>query len=215
MKDCPVMWTSIHHEKIHHWRKMFVISNIILILICAFFYAGWYQESNKQVEVNTLQLQLKDYKVRNEILTVLRTKGIILNQGLDIADALMIQCRDKNIPIELGIAIMRRERGYDQLEISSAGARGLMQLLPETFDIINHRLKLGLPRSAIIDPIINIKFAVIHLADLIEEVKPRSKTIDEMWKNVLVRYSGNARGYPEAVVKMKKEYEVKFRDGEI
>jgi membrane-bound lytic murein transglycosylase MltF len=213
--SCPVMWTSVHQEQIHHWKKMLVITNFILISICILLYVGWVRETNKRIDVNSLQAQLRNYIVKNEILLVLRTKGNTLSQGLDIADALMVQCREKDIPVELGLAVMRRESSFDTVAMSNRGAKGLMQLLQKTFDNYNHNLKLGLRPSDIWDPIVNIKISMLHLSDLIAELKPKSKSQDELWKKVLVAYSGGEPGYPEAVRKTQREYEIRFRDGEI
>lgn len=215
MEKCPVMWTSKYEEMKHSLKRLLIITNTILILCCCFFFVEWYSMKSIPVEYRVLSLQLKNYRVKGEILAVLRTKGITLGQGLDIADALMTQCREKDIPVELGLAIMKKESDFNTQAISSMNAKGLMQLLVITYNNYNENLRLGLPKQAIFDPIVNIRISILHLSDLISEIKPKVKSDDELWKKVLIAYSGDARGYPEAVRKIQREYEVRFRDEEI
>lgn len=208
----PVMWTSVHQQERRRSRKFLIWSNLTLFIICIFLFLGWFGASHPQIEQNNLKQQVSHYKKKLEILSILRTKGISLSQGLDIADSLIVQSKKNGVPLELGIAIMQRESEYSVIAISNAKAIGLMQIMPKTFDDYNKNLHLGFSRSAAFDPVINIQISMLHLKDLIAENRPKAKSENELWKRVLNAYSSNAKGYPEAIRKSQKELEGRFKN---
>ncbi|ABV91899.1 putative lytic transglycosylase catalytic [Dinoroseobacter shibae DFL 12 = DSM 16493] len=70
----------------------------------------------------------------------------------------------------LALAIARRESEFDPAVVSPAGARGLMQLMPGTGELMAG--KLGEPFSAarlLSDPAQNVRFGAAYLDQLIEE----------------------------------------------
>lgn len=210
--DSPVMWRGTHVKELRRLKKSLIWSNFILFLLSAFMFFGWFGASRPPAEQNNLKQQVSYYKTKIEILSILRTKGISLSQGLDIADSLIIQSRKNGVPLELGIAIMQRESEYSVIAISNAKAIGLMQIMPKTFDDYNKNLHLGFSRSAAFDPVINIQISMLHLKDLIAENRPKAKSENELWKRVLNAYSSNAKGYPEAIRKSQKELEGRFKN---
>jgi soluble lytic murein transglycosylase len=70
----------------------------------------------------------------------------------------------------MNLAIARRESEFDPVVVSPAGARGLMQLMPGTGELM--AAKLGEPFSAgrlLSDPAQNVRFGSAYLEQLIEE----------------------------------------------
>jgi soluble lytic murein transglycosylase len=68
---------------------------------------------------------------------------------------------------ELALAIARRESEFDPSVMSGAGARGLMQLMPGTAEIVSRNLGLNYSvRRLITDPGYNARLGTAYLADL-------------------------------------------------
>ncbi len=78
-----------------------------------------------------------------------------------------------------------------------------MQLMPKTFDDYNKAFKMGLGRQAAFDPVTNIKIALLHLKDLINE----NKTLE----GALQSYSGGEKGYGKSVIKSSEELKEKLK----
>ena len=72
------------------------------------------------------------------------------------------------VSIELIYGIMSAESGFDELAVSSAGACGLMQLMPSTFVWLCDDLGLDASGSDIFDPHLNIRCGVRYIAHLQE-----------------------------------------------
>jgi len=200
-----VVWKSTYISSKRRWLKRLVIVNLVYLGIVGFGCLKFLEYKEKDVKIEKLATKYSDFKIRQEIFNILRLKGISLGQGMDIADVILTQSKELNIPVELCLAVIKKESQFDSNAISIKGAMGLMQLMPATFDIYNKSLKLGLTRQAAFDPIINIKIATYYIKDLLIEHKS-AKSEDELWKRVLTAYSGGAEKYSETVKKYKKEY---------
>ena len=71
---------------------------------------------------------------------------------------------------ELILAIIRQESEFDQKANSSAGARGMMQLMTYTAKLIAKQAKLPYVKSRLkTDPLYNIKLGSYYIAGLLEE----------------------------------------------
>lgn len=89
---------------------------------------------------------------------------------------------------ELLIAIMQKESGFRPTVQSRYGAQGLMQVVPRW-----HRDKLR-PSESLFDPEVNVRVG----ADVLEEYLAQAG--GDM-SSALKKYSGNARGYVNSVMK--------------
>jgi soluble lytic murein transglycosylase len=69
----------------------------------------------------------------------------------------------------LVMALIREESGFAPGAVSRAGARGLMQLMPQTAEQVSREYKLGLWPAPLESPDVNIRLGTIHLADLIRD----------------------------------------------
>lgn len=77
---------------------------------------------------------------------------------------------DPTVPIELALAIARRESEFDPVVVSGVGARGLMQLMPATAQEMAGDLDLPYSRDRLLtDPVYNATLGTAYLAELIAE----------------------------------------------
>jgi peptidoglycan lytic transglycosylase len=75
-----------------------------------------------------------------------------------------------NIDPMLLAGLVRQESGFDPEAVSSAGAAGLAQLLPETARKEARRLRLRYSRKRLFEPGYNLRLGAAHLAGLLEEM---------------------------------------------
>jgi len=66
--------------------------------------------------------------------------------------------------------LIRQESGFDAQAVSSAGALGLMQLLPKTARVEARDLRLRYSRQRLFDPGYNLRLGAAHLAGLLAEL---------------------------------------------
>jgi soluble lytic murein transglycosylase len=67
-------------------------------------------------------------------------------------------------------ALMREESGFAPRIISPAGAKGLMQLMPQTAEqTVRGRSARAVPTAPLEDPEVNIRVGTMHLADLLRD----------------------------------------------
>ncbi|MFP4568527.1 transglycosylase SLT domain-containing protein [Rhodosalinus sp.] len=73
------------------------------------------------------------------------------------------------VPTELALAIARRESEFDPSVVSGAGARGLMQVMPDTAREVAGRLGLGYDHDRLLsDWTFNAQLGTAYLAELVE-----------------------------------------------
>ena len=68
-------------------------------------------------------------------------------------------------------AVSRQESAFDPNAQSSAGARGLMQLMPDTARRTAKRFGLEFDLGRLLDPAYNTKLGAAHLGELMEDWK--------------------------------------------
>jgi len=74
-----------------------------------------------------------------------------------------------NVPQDLIYAVIRTESSFDEKANSSAGAVGLMQIMPDTFDWISKHMDESYAEGAIYQPESNIKCGTFYLSYLYEK----------------------------------------------
>ena len=65
---------------------------------------------------------------------------------------------ENNLSTDFVYAVIKCESGFHNDAVSSVGAKGLMQIMPDTFDWIHGRLRDDASYSDIFDPELNIKY---------------------------------------------------------
>lgn len=93
-----------------------------------------------------------------------------------------------SVPEEVIFSIIKTESGFDSNAVSRSGARGLMQLIPSTFDEIAERLHEYPDKNAVFDPETNIRFGTYYISLLYKSFKS--------WDTAIAAYNagiGNVR----------------------
>jgi len=96
-----------------------------------------------------------------------RDRGLLPAEIPAVADALVRAARREGLAPELVLAVIEVESGGDPFAVSSAGALGLMQLLPPTGRAVAR--DLGLPwrgPATLFDPVVNVELGTAYLGRL-------------------------------------------------
>lgn len=96
--------------------------------------------------------------------------GFVSNERLFPVVDLDFALPDEDVEHALVLAIARQESAFNPKAISSAGARGLMQLMPGTARVVARRNRLHYTRVSLTrDPEYNVRLGSSHLRELLTE----------------------------------------------
>ena len=145
-----------------------------------------------------------DMRAKFKLLEIIRTKPMSIGQALEVADVVFEESKHREIPISMVLAIINQESSFRNSAVSERGARGLMQLMPVTWNkyMDDPNLKKEIGNSHI--PTLNIRAGMAYLGDLTKKEKD--------WNKVLSIYvSGNKdiesnQVYIKQVFNKAKEY---------
>ena len=101
-------------------------------------------------------------------------------QKSDIKALIVDEARRQNFPAGLALAVARVESNFDPAAVSSAGARGVMQIMPATAEQV-----LGISRHRLYNPRVNVRAGIQFLNDLID-------TYNGRWDIALSHYNGGS-----------------------
>jgi hypothetical protein len=201
-----------HEEAIRKIKKRSF--NIHVLGICFTFLLSLFLTCGKVILKIEKDLAKQSYAIvkghviemeaKLKLLEILRTKPISIGHALEVADVVFDESRNREIPISVVLAIIDQESSYRNRVVSKKGARGLMQLMPGTWNqyMDDPKLKKEIENSHI--PTLNIRAGMAYLGDLIKKEKD--------WNKVLSIYvSGNKdiesnQHYIKQVFNRAKEY---------
>lgn len=120
--------------------------------------------------------------------------GVLIGIAWDLYDTAVLPykyqgyvtkyAKEYDVPAEIVFAVIKVESGFRAGVKSKAGAIGLMQLMPDTFEWLTGARHLGehLPTVMMYDPDVNIRYGTYYLRYL------KNKFGD--WSTVLAAYNG-------------------------
>ena len=107
------------------------------------------------------------------------------------------------LPAHFLFAIARQESAFNPRAISSAGARGLMQLMPGTARMVADRVRVKRPsREELLNPDVNVRLATHHLARLMRRYGGNRALVAAAYnagEQRVARWLKNADGMPTPV----------------
>lgn len=215
-KSTGVIWRESYERMKRKWFVKWVLTNCFYIILMGFL--GVALISEKAFVRDMVEKQgpaMENFKLKGAIYEVLRHKGISLGQGMDIAQIVVDQCRELDLPPGLVLAVMKNESGFTANAKSNKGAMGIMQVMPATWDEYVKKLKLGVSVQAAWDPLVNIKVATHILKDFYDSYKKKSRSEEEVWKLTLSAYNAGPNGgvqnkYVKDVTTVQKEMNKKI-----
>ncbi len=107
-------------------------------------------------------------KLAARVLERLRT-GLASKEITQVAVAVVTESRRAGLPVDLVLAVIQVESSGNTFAVSSAGALGLMQLLPATAEDVAQRIGFWWNGPAILfDPVLNVRLGVTYLGELVQ-----------------------------------------------
>jgi len=218
----PVIWRSAHEASKTTWRNWFLLTHLFYLLIIVSLGLSLFHDAKGRKSFTLQRQELEELKTKETLYSILRSKGVSLSQGLDIAEVTIQQSKKLNLPVSLILAVMRKESTFTPFALSSQNAMGLMQIHPATWEWFVKRLDLKLSVHAAFDPATNIMMATHILKDLYEYYKTTAKSESEIWEFALSAYYAGQNSlsqtgiteshirYVAEVNKFKEEYDKKF-----
>ena len=102
----------------------------------------------------------------------------------DYYDYIEKYSKEYDVPEEVICAVIKTESDFDCFAESSVGARGLMQMMPKTFEWLtgDEHLGEGLPFDMVFDPEVSIRYGAYYLRYLYNKFGN--------WDTVLAAYNG-------------------------
>jgi soluble lytic murein transglycosylase-like protein len=221
---CPVIWRWAHERLKRRWRNWFVLTHVFyLIFIASLAWSLFHDAEVRKIFIHQRE-EIEELKTKEVVYSILRSKGVSLSQGLDIAEVTIQQSKKMNIPVSLILAVMRKESTFTPFALSSQNAMGLMQIHPATWEWFVKKLNLKLSVHAAFDPATNIIMATHILKDLYIYYKKTSKSESGAWESALSAYYAGLNSFSQTGVteshiryvaevnKFKKEFDEKFEN---
>jgi len=151
------------------WIFHFICANLVYIIAII----GLLIIITKQRNTIPSSLHLKqieqEYRTKDRLYGILRTKGYSLGQGIDIVEAIVRKSKELELPLSLIMAVIDQESKFYPNARSHKGAQGLMQIMPFKWDEYVVKLNLGVDRRAMTDPLMNISVGCHILKDFYDQ----------------------------------------------
>jgi len=147
------------------WILRFTLANLIYLLVIAGLSMVIIEEKKTIPSFSDTVQIIEEYRIKDKLYGILRTKGYSLGQGLDIAEAIVKKSKELELPLSLIMAVIHQESEFYPNARSSKGAQGLMQIMPFKWDAYVVKLNLNVDRRAMTDPFMNITVGCEILKD--------------------------------------------------
>ena len=220
----PVIWTETHERLRKRWRARFVLTHLSYFVIIGCLGAVILEEGKTREFLTRETSHVEEYRTRETIYSILRSRGVSLSQGLDIADVMIRQSKALDLPLSLILAVMKKESMFSPTALSPRNAMGLMQVHPVTWEEYTLKLNLKVSAHAAFDPSTNIVVATHVIKDLYERYRKTERSESEVWDSVLSAYyagrtslaqTGMTASHLRYVADVKRfqgEFDEKFKD---
>jgi soluble lytic murein transglycosylase-like protein len=147
------------------WVFRFIFLNLVYIIAIGGLLLVILEEKNGIPSSSEAMQIIEEYRIKDKLYGILRTKGYSLGQGVDIAEAIVKKSKELDLPLSLIMAVIDQESEFYPNARSSKGAQGLMQIMPFKWDAFVVKLNLNVERRAMTDPFMNIMVGCEILKD--------------------------------------------------
>jgi soluble lytic murein transglycosylase-like protein len=151
------------------WISRFICANLVYITAIAGLLIRMTEEKNTISSSPHLKQIEQEYRTKDRLYGILRTKGYSLGQGIDIVEAIVRKSKELELPLSLIMAVIDQESEFYPNARSEKGAQGLMQIMPCKWDEYVVKLSLAVDRRAMTDPFMNITLGCQILKDFYDQ----------------------------------------------
>jgi len=158
-----------------------------------------------------------DYNKKKIVRDILLGSGVQNNLCEVVAETIVEESNKTNIPVEMYLAIMKKESAFRSKAVSSANAKGIMQIQGGTWNAYVEKHNLPVNKEDIFVPKANIMIASVILKELYDYYAKRGYSEQEIWHYVLAAYYGGPasvrngiKGYHWRYIEKVKEYYADF-----
>jgi hypothetical protein len=198
------------------WVSRFIFANLIYIIAIIGLLVTVAEEKNTISSFFHGKQMIEEYRTKEKLYGILRTKGYSLGQGIDIVEAIVRKSEELDLPLALIMAVIDRESEFYPNARSNKGAQGLMQIMPLKWDEYVVKLNLEVDRRAMTDPFMNITVGCQILKDLYNQ-QNRIKDHKVRMVKALTDYNNGEQAvnpdlnYAVQVNRKRDEYEKKLQ----
>lgn len=201
-----IIMLETHKKVVRKTRKRWMmISGVLFIMLLSSIFLHWAGKVGDDLIQESYQVvrqHLMDRQSRYILLEILRNKPLSIGQALEVADVVIEESRASKVPIHVILGMMSLESEFYPYAVSSEGARGLMQIMPERWN-----LYISSPgfqgKEAQHNPALNVRVGIRYLGDLWKEYRD--------WKRVLKEYGGFVKADPRPYIRIVMANAEKFR----
>ena len=147
------------------WIFHFILANLVYIITMASLLVIIKEEKNTISYFPHVNQIIEEYRTKDKLYGILRTKGYSLGQGIDIVETIIRKSKELELPLAMIMAVIDRESEFYPNARSNVGAQGLMQIMPFKWDAYVAKLRLSVERRAMTDPLMNITVGCEILKD--------------------------------------------------
>jgi len=198
------------------WIFRFILVNLVYIIVIAGLSMIIIEEKKAIPTFSDAMQIIEEYRIKDKLYGILRTKGYSLGQGIDIVEAIVRKSEELDLPLALIMAVIDRESEFYPNARSNKGAQGLMQIMPLKWDEYVVKLNLEVDRRAMTDPFMNITVGCQILKDLYNQ-QNRIKDHKVRMVKALTDYNNGEQAvnpdlnYAVQVNRKRDEYEKKLQ----
>jgi soluble lytic murein transglycosylase-like protein len=191
--DCP---QAKEDKKSSLFKRAIILAAIIVFIAMVYVRVeGQAQEEPQSQEQSWMQALYEEipaeaiaYDKKQAVSDILSANGVEAQFCWAIAEAIVEESNKTNIDVEMFLAIIHKESEFRSNAVSSAYAKGIMQIQTGTWDAYVKKHNLPVKRRDIFLPQANIMVASVILKELYDYYAKFGYQEPVIWNHVLAAY---------------------------
>jgi soluble lytic murein transglycosylase-like protein len=141
---------------------------VMLVLALVYPFVDGVRTALVRESYRLVRFHLAELRCQYVLLEILRNKPLTIGQALEVADVVIDESKASKVPVHLVLGLLGPESNFNPNAVSPVGARGLMQVMPETWRYYVDRSELK-NISAMHNTAMNVRVGIRYLGDLLKE----------------------------------------------
>ncbi len=211
-------------SKVKLFSRTLAFVMMLLLMFGAYIYIeGTALAETSKTNQSPMQMVYEFYNAQVDYHKKKIVRDVLLGSGVKndicevIAETIVEESKKTNIPVEMYLAIMKKESTFRSRAVSPAFAKGIMQIQGGTWDAYVEKHSLPVTKKDIFQPQANIMVASVILKELYDYYAKEGYQEQEIWHYVLAAYYGGPasvkngiKGYHWRYIDKVKQYYSEF-----